>query len=192
MRTSFIRIGFHWLHVVLVATFVGCSSGHPVNIGYAPYKASPLVLCGHQVAIWFDLNPMESRVGGTEPGKDSWADISGAAKLRSERWLNFRCKTEDGKHGTMTFTMQDDPDLGGGKTYQLIDGAIFLVTTVGAEARIEQVNKRVPRIAIEERDGNTYWTKGQVEWEELIRSDPQLAKFSSAAEETAKNLLSKK
>ena len=127
------------------------------------------------INLWFDQEPSE--YGLTFIGPDNLplgsraldvSGFSGSGRLSDGRLLTFRCLTQDGSQGTMTFTLSGEP-FPAEAPYSLTKGSLFLISTKGADVKIQQVNREIRHPILRAR------------LEEHIGSDPQISAFIADA-----------
>lgn len=130
----------------------------------------------NNIQIWYD-DARGSALALYHPGKetalpppaDNRPGYGGQVGLPDGGVLSFRCFTEDGSQGTMTFTRDRRSVPEDGKSYQLSDGRLFLVTSKDKEIKVEQLDRKLPD------DSNS------TELESFVKSDPKISAFVAGA-----------
>jgi hypothetical protein len=142
------------------ATFVFLS---PFQIGLSPCH-NDAGLAGVRIII----APEESGSTRIERRRQPYPTAA-AADGTAGRLLSFRCLTQDGTLGTMTFELYGKP-FPEENPYQLAEDRLFLVTTRGDEFKAQQLDREI-------RDAGN-----KAELEEVVKSDPKISAFVAGAE----------
>jgi len=160
---------------MLVAALLGCLAG---LVGCRPGQAPSVPRVGAggtfigatkpvygtwgeaiAVVVWFDRSSGSSGVSVAE-GSVTYSGLS-APPGRSR--IEWRCDTSDGRTGVVRID---------GQQYDLSKGAIFLVSTKGGRAEVQQLQRDLAR-----------FKPGHDGLEELAKEDAEVARFAAEAGE---------
>ena len=146
----------------------GCGAKpHEINAGFGSMAYGRTTVSygswgdGTAILVWVDT---EGQAGGGAMTSADGAHYRGRARSPDGRHLEWDCKSADGKTGPVTIN---------GATYELANGAVFLVTTRGGNNDVRQIQRNLSGISVsrESLDG-------------LVKLDADVAKFLAEADKS--------
>jgi hypothetical protein len=109
------------------------------------------------VVVWFDTDDSSQGFAGEGPA----AVYQGVFAPLDGRRFDWRCRTSDGKTGTLLID---------GQEYDMAKGALFLVSTKGGKTGVQQISRDL-----------TPFNPDKESLERLAKEDPDVARFVAEA-----------